>query len=556
MKTLRTKPVYKLYFRYKNITLWKNKTITNLTKKKWMLLKASKTSILQYNRGIYLYHYKKLNLTRLYYYKFINKQLLKKYLTNYNESSFKSILLKNFQIFEKRLDFNLYQAHFVPSLYAARFFITKGYILVNKCVIKNTNFLLKAHDLVEINPKFWVNNFAIINKNKIFENKVTFLYLRNIEIDYTTLSFIFLDNKQFYIIQFENFIKKIYFNLNQKKLFNSTNKTNVLNNYFKFFETTFNYYLFLDESNKNLKYKIKTNNFRVLNLLKYLRFYYNDYFFRNILLKRIFSYKYNYLNYIINIANIMDCIVSLTTWKGRINNPDLPRVLFSIFSQETKYSYEVNLTLSLEEFPNKEKDLPEELLNKCKYGLEIKWCEDLKSYKKLVPALIEFPDSIIVTADDDLYYQPDWLKSLYLEYLKDPNLIYTRRATFIKIKNDMINAHPHYSNTHYKPCFNNQIMGGAGTLYPPHSLHKDVLDIDSIKSLIPTHDDIYFWAMAILNNKKIKLIKNKNVNLITVAGTQQYGLCKTNKGNSLGISPHEAFNRIFNKYPELVEILK
>lgn len=304
MKTLRTKPVYKLYFRYKNITLWKNKTITNLTKKKWMLLKASKTSILQYNRGIYLYHYKKLNLTRLYYYKFINKQLLKKYLTNYNESSFKSILLKNFQIFEKRLDFNLYQAHFVPSLYAARFFITKGYILVNKCVIKNTNFLLNAHDLVEINPKFWVNNFAIINKNKIFENKVTFLYLRNIEIDYTTLSFIFLDNKQFYIIQFENFIKKIYFNLNQKKLFNSTNKTNVLNNYFKFFETTFNYYLFLDESNKNLKYKIKTNNFRVLNLLKYLRFYYNDYFFRNILLKRIFSYKYNYLNYIINIANL------------------------------------------------------------------------------------------------------------------------------------------------------------------------------------------------------------------------------------------------------------
>ena len=38
-------------------------------------------------------------------------------------------------------------------------------------------------------------------------------------------------------------------------------------------------------------------------------------------------------------------------------------------------------------------------------------------------------------------------------------------------------------------------MGGAGTLYPPHSLHKDVLDIDSIKSLIPTHDDIYFHSL-------------------------------------------------------------
>lgn len=250
-----------------------------------------------------------------------------------------------------------------------------------------------------------------------------------------------------------------------------------------------------------------------------------------------------------------DCsvIVSLTSYPERIN---LVSTTIDTLLQQIIKPDKLILWLAETQFPNKEKDLPDDLLELCKYGLEIKWCEDLKSYKKLIPALIEFPDSIIVTADDDLYYQPDWLKSLYLEYLKDPNLIYTRRATFIKIKNDTINTLPHYSNTHYKPCFNNQLMGGAGTLYPPHSLHKDVLDIDSIKSLIPTHDDIYFWAMAILNNKKIKLIKHKNVNLITVAGTQQYGLCKMNKGNSLGISPHEAFNRIFNKYPELVEILK
>jgi len=297
VKTLRTKPVYKLYFRYKNITLWKNKTIDALTKKKWMLLKASKSSTLQYNRGIYLYHFKKLNLLRLYYYKFINKQLLKKYLVNYTESSFKSILFKNIQIFEKRLDFNLYQTNFVPSLYAARFFITKGYILVNKQIVKNTNFILKAHDLVEINPNFWNKSFSNLNIN----NKLSLTYLRNIEIDFTTLSFIFLDNKQFYILQFENFIKKVYFNLIKKKL--SNYKSNSINNYFKFFETTFNYYLFLDESNKTLKYKSRSNNLRILNLLKYLRFYYNDYFFRNILLKRIFLYKYNYLTNITKSSN-------------------------------------------------------------------------------------------------------------------------------------------------------------------------------------------------------------------------------------------------------------
>ena len=70
-----------------------------------------------------------------------------------------------------------------------------------------------------INPKYWNKCFSFINQNQIYTNKITFAYLRNIEIDYTILSFIFLDNKQFYILQFENFIKKIYFNLNQKKYY-------------------------------------------------------------------------------------------------------------------------------------------------------------------------------------------------------------------------------------------------------------------------------------------------------------------------------------------------
>lgn len=308
MKTLRNKPIYKLYYRYKNINLWQNKTIDHLTKKKWIILKASKTTTSQNSRGIYLWHYKKLNLTRLYYYKFINKQLLKKYLVNYTETSFKQQLLNNFKYFEKRVDFNLYQANFVPSLYAARFLITKGYILVNHKIIHNVNYILKARDLVEINSKFFSQNFLVLNTKQIYNNHNTFTYLRNLEIDYTTLSFIFLDHSQFYIFQFENFVKKIYYNNIQKKVL-SIYKTdlNSKNNFFKFLETTFNYYLFLDESNKFLKIKtLVPTNFKVLNLLKYLRIYYNDYFFRNILLKRIFISKYNYLYFLKNNNTFID----------------------------------------------------------------------------------------------------------------------------------------------------------------------------------------------------------------------------------------------------------
>jgi hypothetical protein len=65
----------------------------------------------------------------------------------------------------------------------------------------------------------------------------------------------------------------------------------------------------------------------------------------------------------------------------------------------------VILWLAEEEFPNKEKGLPRELIQLIKSGLTISWCRDIKSYKKLIPALEKYPKSIIVTADDDLYYQ-------------------------------------------------------------------------------------------------------------------------------------------------------
>lgn len=37
--------------------------------------------------------------------------------------------------------------------------------------------------------------------------------------------------------------------------------------------------------------------------------------------------------------------------------------------------------------------------------LTIDWYHDIKSYKKLIPTLQKYPDSIIVTADDDIIYR-------------------------------------------------------------------------------------------------------------------------------------------------------
>ena len=56
--------------------------------------------------------------------------------------------------------------------------------------------------------------------------------------------------------------------------------------------------------------------------------------------------------------------------------------------------------------------LPLTLLKQMKRGLIVKFTEDIGPYTKLVPALTEYPDSVIVTIDDDILYPYDTLELL------------------------------------------------------------------------------------------------------------------------------------------------
>ena len=102
-------------------------------------------------------------------------------------------------------------------------------------------------------------------------------------------------------------------------------------------------------------------------------------------------------------------IVSLTSFPQRMY--EIHYTLYSLLTQTVKPA-KVILWLGAEQFPNLEKDVPEKVLKLKENGLTIEWTNNLRSYTKLVPALKKYPNNIIATADDDIYYEKEWLEKL------------------------------------------------------------------------------------------------------------------------------------------------
>lgn len=200
-------------------------------------------------------------------------------------------------------------------------------------------------------------------------------------------------------------------------------------------------------------------------------------------------------------------VVSLTSYPGRIMH--IKYTLYSLIAQNYPAD-EIVLWLSEDEFPAKELELPSYLLEWERYGVKVRWVkENLKSYKKLIPTLKEYKDDIIVTADDDIYYLPEWLEVLYEEHKKFPEDVIAHRARKIGIDGSgKILPYQEWYLIRGKNGASsrfNLLTGGGGALFPSGSLHEDVLKTNIFMKLLPNTDDIWFWGMAVLNNRRIRV---------------------------------------------------
>ena len=166
--------------------------------------------------------------------------------------------------------------------------------------------------------------------------------------------------------------------------------------------------------------------------------------------------------------------------------------------------YKLILYLTFSQF--KEGEIPESLKELAENNpiFEIRnYDRDIRSYRKLIPALIDFPDAIIVTVDDDVEYHRHMLRDLLELHKQIPDAVLAHRARHIKIDEPYRNWSKYrwydflFKRIH--KSFLNLQTGVGGVLYPPHSLKQDMMDVELFTKLAPSTDDIWFWAAGVAN---------------------------------------------------------
>ncbi|GLS25870.1 hypothetical protein GCM10007877_15840 [Marinibactrum halimedae] len=190
-------------------------------------------------------------------------------------------------------------------------------------------------------------------------------------------------------------------------------------------------------------------------------------------------------------------VVTLTTHKKRL--PDVYLTIESLLQQSFKPDM-VILCISKQDID--ELDIPATLTAQQERGLTLLWVpEDLGPYTKYYYSLKAYPESLMITVDDDIMYANDLVDGLYRSYLRSPECIHANRAHKMLFdgRGELLPySQWEWSTKDSQPSLCIFPTGVGGVLYPPGSLHEDAFNRDLFQYLSPKADDVWLKAMSML----------------------------------------------------------
>lgn len=245
-------------------------------------------------------------------------------------------------------------------------------------------------------------------------------------------------------------------------------------------------------------------------------------------------------------------IVSMTSFPAAI--PYAIKAILSILDGSVLPD-KIVLYLTFSQFGDN--GIPEELLKLAGSNplFEIRdYGTDIRSYRKLIPALADFPDAVIVTVDDDVAYHRDMLRDLLRLHKEFPDAVLAHRAKRVEP------GKPYRKWRKYRwydflfkrihSGYLNIQTGVGGVLYPPHSLSEDMLDVEKFTRTAPTTDDIWFWAAAVANGTPVIPVPFGHNKPKGVGKPRALSL-KTSNFKSGEDRNAAALKAILQKYPEI-----
>lgn len=175
--------------------------------------------------------------------------------------------------------------------------------------------------------------------------------------------------------------------------------------------------------------------------------------------------------------------------------------------------------------------VPDSLLRLVGSRFEIRYVANDEPYLKLLPSLHAFPQSAIVTCDDDVIYAPNWLEILYADHLRFPQDIIAHVCR--RIAQDESGAARPYLLWNREKTYSASYeallpLGFAGILYPADSLDKEVHHAALYRALAPKADDLWFKFMSLRNGTNSRKVSRASGTPMMIPGSQTMSLWSTN----------------------------
>ena len=178
--------------------------------------------------------------------------------------------------------------------------------------------------------------------------------------------------------------------------------------------------------------------------------------------------------------------------------------------------------------------MPEHLKEQQKRGLQIRYCENLKSYKKFYYTALDYQSDYVVTVDDDIIYAEDMLEVLVKTYRKNPKGIVCHRSHYIEKYKGKLRPYNEWcsyekrKHIESKYCYQNFFTSGAGTLFPVFRLKSEIFNREAFMEYAPYADDVWLNFCAWKSGLKTINTKGHFGYIITIKSSSDKGLFKAN----------------------------